>query len=325
MYKNIYAAFFCLSTLIASTIQTEETYRIQSSSASQETPIDATVSSFARSTTRASKNKDITDADPKQNKAITADEPAPAESKKWYDFLNPKKKKTLRNMTFDELEEYKNSCLAKNDRYTAIKALEKMVPLCSDLEKLRTILMELADLFFEDEKYESAFRMYQEFVRYYPGSNQVEYASYKAILCRYYSICDAEHDQTNTKETLELTRSFLERKQIFKTYAQDVRAIEDTCYQRLIDSELEAYTFYVKNKRYTSAKTRLANIKKEYIDRMPTIEPYLLSLEIDLYTETKNTEKIEELTTTLREKFPTYTRDTQVAHAQKKKHSADRF
>jgi len=279
-------------------------------------PHDITLDSFKSSTSRALKI-----SKPEEDQEVEAAEPesvqiTPMKKKGrlrtkiegWFDPKN--KKKTLRNMNYAELEAFKDRALAANDRFNAIRILERMVPICTDLEKLKNILLELADLLFDDGKLESAGKMYREFVKYYPGNQKVEYALYKAVICKFYVILDAERDQTATRDAIELANKFLEREEIFTTHSKEVQSIRTSCYDRLFENEVNIFNFYCSRQRYKSAKTRLANIRKEYIPLIPTCDPFLITLEIQLAQMVKDASLLEEKKKELTQRFPDYQKTT---------------
>lgn len=278
-------------------------------------PIDATIDSFKSGAKRALKASTPQKEEIKSEELAELSTPEPKKKsrfKKFFaSFFDPdQKKKTLRNMNFAELEAFKEKCLEANDRHNAIRTLERMVPICTDLEKLKSVLLELADLLFEDGKLEAAGKMYREFVKYYPGNQKVEYALYKAVVCKFYLILDAERDQTSTRDAVELANKFLEREEIFKEYSKEVRTMRERCYERLFESEVSIFNFYCDRGRYKSAKTRIANIRKEYMPLLPACDPYLLTLELQLGQHVKDTLLITEKQKELNERFPTYQHGT---------------
>lgn len=275
-------------------------------------PIDATIDSFKSGAARALRASTTPQREEvKSQEQVELSTPEPQKKsrfKKFFSsFFDPdKKKKTLRNMNFAELEAFKEKCLTANDRYNAIRTLERMVPICTDLEKLKTILLELADLLFEDGKLEAAGKMYREFVKYYPGNQKVEYALYKAVVCKFYVILDAERDQSSTRDAIELANKFLEREEIFVNYSKEVHTMRERCYERLFDSEVSIFNFYCDRGRYKSARTRIANIRKEFIPLLPTCDPYLITLELHLAQQAKDVPWMQEKQKELNERFPTY-------------------
>jgi len=322
MKHNRWHFWYCTIIVVITTTflihADQDSYSIVTSGGSnQQSPLDATLDSFKSSTTRALKTEKKKEDESQDIKISSAN---PEKKKGWfrkqidkvsdYIFDPNKKKKTLRNMELAELETFKDKCLVSNDRYNAIRTLERMVPICTDLEKLKSLLLELADLLFDDGKLEAAGKMYREFVKYYPGNIKVEYALYKAILCKFQVILDAERDQSNTRDTVELANKFLEREEIFITHAQEVRTIRAQCYERLLENEIKIFDFYINRGRYKSARTRLTNIRKEFIDLIPACDPYLITLEIDLAQHVKDMPLIEEKQKELTQRFPDYQRTT---------------
>ena len=277
--------------------------------------IDATIDSFKSGAARALKSSAPSKEEVTAKDSAELSTPEPKKKGRFRSFIDrivnrlfdpSKKKKTLRNMNFAELEAFKEKCLAADDRYNAIRTLERMVPICTDLEKLKNILLELADLLFEDGRLEAAGKMYREFVKYYPGNEKVEYALYKAVVCKFYAILDAERDQSSTTDAVELANKFLEREEIFITYSEEVRTMRERCYTRLLESEISIYNFYCDRGRYKSAHTRIANIRKEFIPLLPACEPYLLTLEAQLAQHAKDKPLTLAKQKELAERFPHY-------------------
>lgn len=316
--KQSLRLFWCLAIAITITLTSRANLDSYSySTASKEaSPIDITLDSFKSGAARALKASTAPQPEEvKSEELVELSTPEPKKKsrfKKFFaSFFDPsQKKKTLRNMNFAELEAFKEKCLTANDRYNAIRTLERMVPICTDLEKLKNILLELADLLFEDGKLEAAGKMYREFVKYYPGNEKVEYALYKAVVCKFYVILDAERDQSSTRDAIELADKFLEREEIFKEYSKEVRTMRERCYERLFESEVSIFNFYCDRHRYKSAKTRIANIRKEFVPLLPACDPYILTLEIKLAEQVKDGSLATEKQNELKTRFPTYQHGT---------------
>ena len=125
--------------------------------------------------------------------------------------------------------------------------------------------------------------LYNEFVHLYPGDDKAEYASYKAILCSVWATLDHFRDQSKTKETIEAAQKFLERKEVFTTYATQVQEILTSCHEKLFESEVSVFQFYLKRGDYLAAKTRLENIEKEFVPLLPAKESLALYLTTQLF------------------------------------------
>ena len=174
--------------------------------------------------------------------------------------------KTLTTMNFEELKKSKDEFVKSGNKASAIKFLERMVPICNDLNELKSFMLELAQLLHETGDYAKASKMYHEFTLLYPGSDEVEYAMYQAIASSFKQILDAEHDQTKTVETRELAQTFLDRAS-FATYKKEVQEVALKCDERLLESEINIFNFYMKRSNFMAAKTRLSTIKQAYSEK----------------------------------------------------------
>lgn len=222
-------------------------------------------------------------------------------------------------MSYSELKASKDRMLAAGDKTTALRFLEKMIPTCNDLDELRVVMLELADLLFDTGDLEKAGKMYREFSTLYPGNVKVEYALYKAILCAFYATLDSERDQTKTKDTVELAETFLTRQELFTTHTKDVLTILADCRKKLFDNEKTIFSFYLNRGSYKSAQKRLEGMRKDYLVTLPSIEGQLLALECDLAEKQNLPEIVSKKQAELAEKFPAYHQE--LAQAKSKKHS----
>lgn len=233
--------------------------------------------------------------------------------------------KTYREYNFEEFEEVKNTLLKNKDLEGAIRVAERMVPLAKKLIDLEKISLDLADLYFEAGYYEKAAQKYTEFTKLYPGNANIEHALYYAIECNFKNILDAEHDQTVTKETIELTKQFLDRASIFVEYKDKVTDIQKMCYNRLIESEESIINFYLDRGNYKSVQKRLDNLKKDYLDFMPKLEADILMFDIKLAEKQNAPDIMLAKRTELNEKFPNFSSVVQIAEAKTAQSFVTRF
>jgi len=273
--------------------------------------------------TQVLKKRDI-ESEMKLSKA-EENKPTKRMSRKKQKISQPKvAKKTLSTMNFEELKKSKCELITAGNKEVAIKYLEKMIPLCIDMYDRSQVMVELGDIYYETGRLAKAFTMYREFVNLYPGSEQVEYSLYRAIICKFDDISDAERDQTPTKETIDLAAEFLERSDVFITYKDKVEDILKKCRERLFENELTVFSFYLFNKRIVAATKRLDLIKKEFVLLMPELEPRIMLLEVELAQAQNNNELVEQKQDELVTKFPDYV--VHMAQATpKKKHFAAQF
>lgn len=236
-----------------------------------------------------------------------------------------KKKTTLSYLDYEELKKAKEKLLKRGSKDIAIKYIEKMVPLCTDLGELCSLMLELADLLFELGHLEKAGRLYDEFIHMYPGDEKAEYASYKSILCCYWKTLDYYRDQSKTEETVEKSKQFLERKKLFTTYADEVETILTSCNEKLLDSEINIFNFYLKQNNFLAAETRLKNIETDFLPILPAKEPVLLTLACDLAEKQNNQLLLAEKKNLLEQKFPDFVQQKTVVADAKQKRSIDKF
>jgi outer membrane protein assembly factor BamD len=175
------------------------------------------------------------------------------------------KASTYKDFTYEKLEVEKTKRTEQQDYSTAIKYAEQMIKKClpddpNYVVKVSALLLEIADLLFKDSQYLKASQRYAEFAALNPGSDQIEYALYRAIESSSFCLNIADRDQTKTEETLALADSFLKQDH-FTTYASQVNAIRHTCLTRLIESELSICSFYMRRQRLQSAEKRIMSIR----------------------------------------------------------------
>lgn len=188
-------------------------------------------------------------------------------------------KKTIKNMSYEELEATKNSLLAAGDKERAAKYLQKMRALTTDGHQMAQIMLDLADIYFELGKLEKAEVLYQEYVRLYLGSPHVEYACYRAILCSFYNILDADRDQSKTKSTIASCEQFLARSSVFREFKKEVEDLLARCQEHLFASELRIARHYAGQGKMVAAQHRLAIVEKDFDGKIPQMKPKLLLAE----------------------------------------------
>jgi len=238
----------------------------------------------------------------------------------------PKRKhKAFRDLTYEELKENKNRLVKEGRKETAIRHIEKMMPMCNDIQELRDMTLEIADLLFDSGDLKKAEQLYTQFTQLYPGDKNIEYASYKAILCSFWKTLDAQRDQTKTRHTIELAEKFLERSTIFTKHSPEVSKILVNCKNKLFESEVNIFRFYLDRGDFTSAKNRLENIEKEFQGALTEAEPQIILMACDLATKINDEELLQEKTDELKLKFPNYEETIKIVKSEKKATFLDKF
>jgi outer membrane protein assembly factor BamD (BamD/ComL family) len=231
-------------------------------------------------------------------------------------------RKTLRDMTYEEVKVGKDALLKKKNYYVGLKYLERMLALCDNLNEREALLLEYADTLFYYGKHQKAGTMYHEFASLYPGSEHAEYSLYRAVLCSAQEVLEPDRDQTATHATITLADTFLARADIFKEYAPKVEKIRERCYKNLAASELNVCVYFKNSGKYKQAQRRLDALRTNWTQKLPVIEPQILAFEKDLAELQNDTQtlklKLEEL-----EKFPNYA--TLIAENTPRKNFLNRF
>jgi len=186
--------------------------------------------------------------------------------------------KTLSKMSFKELEAAKDALIAGNHHDLVPKYLERMITMCEVTDIKCDLIIDLADLYYKLGELEKAETRFTDFATEYPGHKHIEYVLYKAILCSFHGTLIPERDQKKTAHTVSLADSFIQRKDIFTQYVQDVLNIRTACYKKLIESEVNIFNFYLQGNQLTSAQTRLDNITQDWVEKYPEIESQLAHL-----------------------------------------------
>jgi outer membrane assembly lipoprotein YfiO len=193
--------------------------------------------------------------------------------------------KIINTMNLDELKEAYKFARAENSNKRALRCLERMAVLETDLKALKNIRLELADISFDSGELEKAESFYADFQSLYPGSQEIEYAEYKGILSSFYQTLDADFDQKKTRETIQLSQAFNQKG--YKQYSLDVAAITKECKTTLFNSEVNIINFYLDKNKLDGAQQRLANLKKEF-SSLPGTQATVASLEYALAKKQNN-------------------------------------
>jgi len=239
----------------------------------------------------------------------------------------PKKreKKYFRDLNYEDHKEIKSKLIAEGRKETAIKHIEKMIPLCNSIQEIRDLTLEIADLYFETGDLKKAENLYESFGDLYPGDKNIEYATYKSILCSYWLTLDTERDQSKTKNAIAQSKKFLDRSDIFHEYNDEVEKILADCQDKFLESEIKVFNFYMHQGDYISAKTRLASIEKEFLKDMPSAEPRLIMLACEFAEKINDKALLEKKQQELKTKFPRHKEETLIVAKNKKPSFLDKF
>lgn len=199
---------------------------------------------------------------------------------------NPDQSKSTRvvsykEMSYEELEKTKKKLIASGNTEAAIKYIEQMIKLCTDVYVIAELLLETADIFFQNGQFKKAALAYSEFALLYPGHEKVEYALYRGVISSWSCCLSFDRDQTKTEETIALADTFL-ASESFTEHRDEIITIRMQCYNRLIESEFNVCQFYLQQGNFKAVTKRLQGIREKWLEKVPSIMLTLLELEIKL-------------------------------------------
>jgi outer membrane assembly lipoprotein YfiO len=228
--------------------------------------------------------------------------------------------KTFTEMDFQELKVAKAKQLEAGNTDSAMKYLERMLKLCTDITELADLMVEYANMMFDAGKFTQSGVLYTEFTRLYPGHERTEYALYRAILCYEYDQLTTDRDQSKTQETIDLTTEFL-ASNVFVTYQKEVKKIRTNCYAKLIESELNVCDYYLKRGSTKAVEKRLQTVRSDLLPNAPEAEAQVIAFELRMAEQSgKN------IADHLAAKVGIPAEEvTQVAQSQKKRKASERF
>lgn len=129
---------------------------------------------------------------------------------------------------------------------------------------------------YQDEEYDKAIDIIDEFVSLNPGNDEVSFMYYLKAICYYDRIQDVKRDQEITIKAQaafnELINRFADSK-----YARDSKLKLDLINDHLAAKEMEVGRFYLKQKNYIAAINRFKEVVKKY-DNTQQIEEALYRL-----------------------------------------------
>ncbi|AXK60678.1 hypothetical protein C0J27_02900 [Candidatus Chromulinivorax destructor] len=189
----------------------------------------------------------------------------------------------IRKMTLKHLNDiYEYSEHHKVDINVLTNVLERLISLSDNHAGVKKYKLQYADSHFAMNHLEIAATYYEDFATLYPSSNEAIYAAFKSIGCMFQLSLSPDRDQTNTKKTIALAKTFLKEHPGHELNAE-VEEIIATCYTRLFDHEVYVFNYYVKRKKFPSARLRLDFFSK-------TFEGLIDNLEVKVQALTKQLE-----------------------------------
>lgn len=202
-----------------------------------------------------------------------------------------KTKKSGRNyishMEYNELALMQEKAINQKNNHFAIKCTEQLIKICTDSSKQPQLLLQLANLHFENGDFQEAVRWYSEFALLYPGrpAKELEFAAYQAIRAQQKLIMTIDRDQTNTEQLIAMTDEFLSHMH-FKKFRVQVSEIRHSAYQKLIQSELYICSFYSNRGDTRAAQRRIDFVRDHYSGHIGDLEKQIIMAENSIHTQT---------------------------------------
>jgi outer membrane assembly lipoprotein YfiO len=196
---------------------------------------------------------------------------------------------SYKEMPYEELERVKNKLVESGNPEAAIKYIEQMMKLCTDLYVIGELMLETGNIFFQGGYFKKAAFVYSEFATLYPGHEKVEFALYRGVISSFNCCLSSDRDQTKTEETIVLADTFLAAPH-FANHRDEVIAIRMECYNRLVESEFNVCQFYLQRGNLKAVTKRLKTIREKWLPLVPSITLTLLDFEIKVAEKQSDTE-----------------------------------
>ena len=228
--------------------------------------------------------------------------------------------KIVKEMLEQDLREAANICLRLKEYDDVLTYLRQMIKITQSSTVVKTVKLEIADVYFQQGNLKIAAKLYEEYISLYPGDKKTAaYAEYKQLLSSNSLRLEDDRDQTMTLKTKILADLFLEKQGTFvKQYAPYVEAIKHDCNSQLYKHDVTVFDYYLKKKSFKAAEVRLDAIKTNFLSKRPDLEPEIVNCELRVAQAKNDSVKIAELSEKLAQKFPDYA-GTQMAQGKKGK------
>lgn len=224
-----------------------------------------------------------------------------------------KKEKEVQDMNFDELKQKTLAALDKQKNELATECLETLIAQNPDNQNIAEYKLMLADLYFNSGNLPSAYQLYEHYKEFYPSDQKAEFASYRAILSKFYQTLRIECDQTDTQQTIKLCDNYIDNVS-YQEYEKDIVDIRNTCQRKIIDKEVYVFNQYLKEgkkrsgkrreAKFDAARTRLQYLKGTYLEKNPALQARFTFLECKLAQAEKKDEDLKEKIDFLSDQYP---------------------
>lgn len=182
--------------------------------------------------------------------------------KRYNELNNSALKKDMPVTDLQELFQISQKLTWYDEALSCIPYLQKKI---MDPKELKKLLLTEADILFltgNKNTFKKAAEKYKQFIKDYPGSEESEYAYYKAILSLNAVINIPERDQSATQDILELIEDYFSKG--YTRYTQELKSLKEKCHLQLYQKEVIVFDHYLDAGKVPAAKQRLACIEQDY-------------------------------------------------------------
>lgn len=162
------------------------------------------------------------------------------------------------------LEEGRNSWVFKESDYLdSIDVFQEIIDNYPFSEYAILAELQIADSYFERDRFEEALSYYRDFAELHPTHERVPYSVLRSALSRRNQALNSNRDQTNTKRALEHLDVLLTRYP-YTTEAQEAEQIWRSMRTRLAEHEMGVGDFYMSHEEFQSAADRFRKVLNDY-------------------------------------------------------------
>ena len=178
----------------------------------------------------------------------------------------------------------------------AVELLNQLLESYPESSHAKEVQMTLADLWFDDEKYDEAEAEYTAFLRLYPSSAEAERAQFRLLLTHERQIGTFDRDQSSTHKTLDVCEEYGKRHPEGE-FTPNIAAIERESQGTLAEHEFYVGRLYYRRHEYAAATTRLEGVLSDYPDSEAACKAlfYLAKLDAKLERPADAIEKLKRL------------------------------
>ena len=197
---------------------------------------------------------------------------------------SPSSYKHFKLMNYDELKAKKSELIEKNNKTAAINYCSRMLELSKDLNEIRELRIEIANLYFDTNDFKEAKKRFVEFVKLYPNHKSAEDAASKAIESTWMLSLSPDRDPSDSYDAIDMANDFLKNNH-YQEKRELVKNIKTEAQVKLLCKEINTIEFYLKQKNTKAVEKRIEHIKKEFkelidqnILKIEPIENYLCAV-----------------------------------------------